>query len=199
MKCNRCGWPTSLWQRDLTSGKCPVCQEIDRAFPGLEARAIIQHALSLHAIRCLERGENPEDVERKLLASGLPPREAADLARDAVARRVPSTTARELLDRGVGVLDVRKKLVENGLAPDIAAAVVEAVQQERSGEIEGQVVYTADEQGRRPGLVIIGGAVVALGIVLLLGNITGVFPTFPFAGFITLMIGSSILGAGRGR
>ena len=200
MKCKRCGWPTSLWQRDLSSGLCPECRKIDRAFPGLEAAAAVQQALSIHAARCLERGESPAGLEQKLLASGLPPQEAAALARDAVAQRVPYTTARELLDHGAGVLDVRRKLVESGLVPKAAAAVVEAVQRQRSGAVKGELVYVDGDEGRWPGLVILGVVVVGIGVFLLLGNMSGRFPTFPFAGFITMTIGSMIIGAGwRGR
>lgn len=35
----------------------------------------------------------------------------------------------------------------------------------------------------------IGLVIFVLGILLLLGNVTGLFPTFPFAGFITMAIG----------
>jgi hypothetical protein len=34
-----------------------------------------------------------------------------------------------------------------------------------------------------------------LGVGLLIGNVTGVFPTFPFAGFIVMTIGGVIAGA----
>jgi len=36
---------------------------------------------------------------------------------------------------------------------------------------------------------VIGGVVVVVGVLLLLGNVTGIFPTFPLAGFITICIG----------
>jgi tetratricopeptide (TPR) repeat protein len=38
-----------------------------------------------------------------------------------------------------------------------------------------------------------GPALIILGVVLYLGNRTGDFPTFPFAGFITMMVGWGIL------
>jgi len=44
---------------------------------------------------------------------------------------------------------------------------------------------------------IIGGIIVAVGIFLFLGNILGFFPTFPLAGWITIMIGGAIAKSGR--
>lgn len=48
-----------------------------------------------------------------------------------------------------------------------------------------------------PILTIVGGAVVALGAVLWCGNVFGFFPTFPFAGYVTIAIGGAIIGAGK--
>jgi hypothetical protein len=66
-------------------------------------------------------------------ASGLQPEEAAAVVNEVVSRRVPYTTANDLLDQGAGVLDVRRKLMQSGLAPDAASAVIEEVQEARSG------------------------------------------------------------------
>jgi hypothetical protein len=130
------------------------------------------------------------------MSSGLPAEEAAALAHVVAAQRVPYATARELLDQGTGVLDVRRKLAESGLAPEAAAAVVEAVQKQRSGAVKGEVVSPA----RSPGLAILGVIVIGVGIILSIGNRTGAFPTFPFAGFITMTVGGMIVGIGwRGR
>jgi hypothetical protein len=134
------------------------------------------------------------------LASGLRREETAALVRDAVAWRGAQGTALELLDQGDGVLDVRRKLVETGLDPEAAAAVVEAVQQQRSGEVRGESGYTERGVGQRLGLAILGLALLGAGVVLLIGNRTGAFPTVPFAGFLTMTIGSMVFGAAcRGR
>jgi hypothetical protein len=196
MKCKRCGWPTSLWERDIWSGLCEECRQVDRHFPGLEGPAALQQALSTHAARCLEHGESPDGLERKLLAAGLQPQEAASLAREVIARLAPYTRARELLEHGAGVLDVRRKMVENGLAPEEAAMVVEAVQKKRSGASKGESVYADEVEGPRPGLAIVGIVVIGAGVVLAIGNMSGVFPTIPFAGFLTMTVGSMIFGAG---
>src|SRR5262249_39723162 len=41
-----------------------------------------------------------------------------------------------------------------------------------------------------------GTVVFLLGVGLFIGNITGLFPTFPFAGYIVMMVGGLLLGAG---
>ena len=42
---------------------------------------------------------------------------------------------------------------------------------------------------------LVGGAVFIIGIFLVIGNLSGAFPTFPFAGFITTMIGAALMNA----
>jgi hypothetical protein len=42
-----------------------------------------------------------------------------------------------------------------------------------------------------------GALVFVLGVGLFLGNVTGLFPTFPCAGFVVTTVGAVIWGAGR--
>lgn len=42
---------------------------------------------------------------------------------------------------------------------------------------------------------IVGGIVFALGVFLLLGNVLRFFPTFPLAGYLTMMCGGAIIKA----
>jgi hypothetical protein len=44
---------------------------------------------------------------------------------------------------------------------------------------------------------IVGGCIVALGVVLILGNITGIMPTFPFAGFLVTVVGGIVSSLGK--
>jgi hypothetical protein len=46
-------------------------------------------------------------------------------------------------------------------------------------------------------LVGCGALIFLLGVGLFIGNITGLFPTLPFAGFIVMMVGSLLFRAGR--
>jgi hypothetical protein len=43
---------------------------------------------------------------------------------------------------------------------------------------------------------VIGAIVTIIGILLILGNVTRLFPTFPFAGFIFTLIGGAIYRKG---
>jgi hypothetical protein len=165
MKCKRCGWSTSSWQRDLWSGLCVECQKIDRASPQLDASEAVRQALWAHASRCLEHGEPVAELEQKLAATGLAPQDAAAVVGEAVSRRAHYMTANKLLDRGTGLLDVRKKLVESGLAPEAAAAVIEEVQEARSG------VRADGSPGRRrmSNITAAQGVVLAVAVVIFMG------------------------------
>jgi len=44
--------------------------------------------------------------------------------------------------------------------------------------------------------LLVGAAVVMVGLVLYEGNRSGVFPTFPFAGGLTMLLGASLMAAG---
>lgn len=47
------------------------------------------------------------------------------------------------------------------------------------------------------GTAILGGVLVALGVLLLLGNRSGFMPTVPFAGFVVTGVGALMLHAGK--
>jgi hypothetical protein len=44
---------------------------------------------------------------------------------------------------------------------------------------------------------VIGGIIIVIGVCLWIGNMTGIFPTFPFAGILTIIIGGAIAGSGQ--
>ena len=46
-------------------------------------------------------------------------------------------------------------------------------------------------------LFLVGSFVLLAGFALMIGNMSGRFPTFPFAGYITITIGGLLLGAAR--
>ena len=45
-------------------------------------------------------------------------------------------------------------------------------------------------------LMGVGGLIFVVGVGLFAGNITGMFISFPYAGYITMFIGGAIAGAG---
>jgi hypothetical protein len=46
-------------------------------------------------------------------------------------------------------------------------------------------------------LGVCGALMVLLGAGLFLGNVTGLFPTFPFAGFLVMTAGGLLFGVGK--
>lgn len=44
---------------------------------------------------------------------------------------------------------------------------------------------------------ILGGVIIAVGVVLLVGNVTGFLVTFPFAGYITIVVGGMVMKMGK--
>ena len=68
--------------------------------------------------------------------------------------------------------------------------VVDEVQRARSGE-------AAAREGAR--LLVVVGVVFVVGLGLMFGNVTGLFPTFPFAGFLTTGLGSLLVTVGQSR
>jgi hypothetical protein len=184
MKCKRCRWPTPLWHRDLWSGLCAECRKIDQAAPGLDAPAAARQALYSHAAHCLERGETPAGLERKLMGNGFQPQEAAAVVHELVSQRAPYTMAAQLLEQGAGLLDVRRKLVESGLGVEAAAAVIEEVQEVRSG------VRADGSPRRRPGMNTAPAkqALVAVGVV--------VFTALFIAGSLASFAAGGLAGVG---
>jgi len=160
---------------------------------GLDRETIARTALRTHAAACLNRGLSPEIVESRLIASGVPPQAAAMVVRDFMADRAPYQLAAELLNGGVPLGEVRRQLVEKGLEMGEAVAVIETVQQQRSGELpEGESV-------QRPELAFLGTVVIGGGVLLLIGNTSGLCVSVPFAGFITMTVGSALFAASRRR
>jgi hypothetical protein len=94
----------------------------------------------------------------------------------------------QLLNQGSSPEETQHKLMETGLDAQSAAQVV-VFAQDRLSAKTGNVKATV--------LQLVGGAVFALGIGLLIGNITGLFRTFPFAGYLTMAVGGAIYGAGQ--
>ena len=43
---------------------------------------------------------------------------------------------------------------------------------------------------------VIGFLVIVVGVILIIGNMTGLFPTFPFAGYLTTVLGGLLFRLG---
>jgi hypothetical protein len=133
------------------------------------------------------KGAMPEQVVGQLAAEGFDAEHAQRLVLSAV-KRSAAVRALEVLGKGATELEVREELESNGLSAELAEEVV--------GE-----VMLREKLRRRPlvygalGLlgVVVGVGVIFAGFVLRAGNQTGRFPTFPFAGGLTMLVGSMIL------
>lgn len=66
----------------------------------------------------------------------------------------------------------------------------------RHAEAHGRVRQPASARTARQ---LLGLVVVLVGVGLLIGNVTGLAATFPFAGFIVMTIGGAIMGAKSAR
>jgi hypothetical protein len=84
---------------------------------------------------------------------------------------------------------VRGSLIEQrGLSPDAADNV-----------LIGLLLNQAPQPSSAKRIVckLLGGAIFVVGVGLFIGNVTGVFPSFPLAGFIVMGVGGAIWGAGE--
>ena len=71
-----------------------------------------------------------------------------------------------------------------------------------AAEAESPAADAEAQRGSRESAVVlklIGGVVMALGVVLVIGNLSGGMPTFAFAGFIVGIIGVVIFAVGNSR
>jgi hypothetical protein len=135
------------------------------------------------ASELLKAGLAPEAVQQKLIERGLSTDLAAK-ALEAVAEQDLLAESFSRLMEGQRPEAVKEFLVGRGMSPFVADEVL----QEQVAQIQSM------RPGPGPIRKVIGGLVVGLGVLLWLGNMTGVFPTFPFAGIIVIIIGFAIMG-----
>jgi hypothetical protein len=110
----------------------------------------------------------------------------ADRLPDDVPVEAMEHAARRLNDGAVPT-DVVSELVQMGLSEEAASGVVRQMR-----EVHGLV----DREPNAPIntiLKLVGYSIVALGMVLWIGNILGFLRTFPLAGFMTILIGTVVL------
>jgi hypothetical protein len=168
--------------RAFTSG--PLSRQLPQATrpEGAEADADF-------AARRLREGAPPAEVEERLTGRGLNRSTAAAIVRERWAVAVYSVAAASLRD-GESPTQAVQRLVDKGLEQRVASAVINdllARGRER--------VRASDETP--PVLVVLGGLLLLVGAALFMGNMTGLFPTFPFAGFLLMGIGATLFRAGH--
>jgi hypothetical protein len=178
MKCTRCGWSTSIGQRDILNGLCAECRKIAADAPDFDPEDAKQLALTAHAGTALARGQSPDRVLEQLLSAGCEKDVATRVMTEASARQAAFVLAAEMLDKGAGVLQVRNKLIEMGQPLVTAGEIVERIQQQRSGvDAEGTPVRSS------PGATAL--VVVAATIFSLL-SLFGLMGSFAIGGIMPL-------------
>jgi hypothetical protein len=136
----------------------------------------------------LGQGEPPEGVKAKLVERGMTPDAADGLISQLYANWVYDDAAR-MLESGMTPAAVKEALAAKGLSPENANTVVDNIAAQR-GLAHGEA-----SSGVGSVRQVVGGIVIVIGVVLLLGNWTGLLRTFPFAGWITIFIGGAIAGS----
>ncbi|HEX8493661.1 MAG TPA: DnaJ C-terminal domain-containing protein [Pyrinomonadaceae bacterium] len=101
--------------------------------------------------------------------------------------KVPEGTKAETRLRMQGLGSRKGNSDERG---DLYVTVMIMTTDERRNESSSSI-------GEGAGFQIVGGCIIALGVILLLGNITGIMPTFPFAGFLAMIVGGLISRLGK--
>ena len=141
------------------------------------------------AVNLLNNGTSPEEVQGKLVERGLDQATAAAIVRDLLIQAIYADAA-AMLNSGVSPKQAEQRLVDKGLEPQTAKAVIDDLL--AHAQVQAQ-------QADGGGLVrqLLGGLIFVVGIGLCIGNMTGIFPTFPFAGFIVMGIGGAIFRAGQ--
>jgi hypothetical protein len=186
MRCTRCRWPSSIWQRDLRSGLCDKCRQIAKGTPALDPQVAVQKALSAHAFDLLKRGECTTTIAGRMIAIGLGEKTVTSVT----CELTNHLRAAELLDSGLSLVETRARLVEEGVDRYTAAVAVQDVLQAR------QQVVEAQNRGTGSAAPMAVGAVLLIAVI---GLAIGRFPTVPFAWLVVTAIASAALAAGAGR
>jgi hypothetical protein len=141
------------------------------------------------AVNLLNTGASPEEVRGKLIERGLDQATAVALVHKLLTRAIYAEAA-AMLNAGASPTQAEQRLVDKGLEPQGAKAVIADL-------LAHAQVRARQAGGGSLGLQFLGGLIFVVGIGLFLGNKTGLFPTFPFAGFIVMGVGGAIVGVGR--
>jgi hypothetical protein len=144
--------------------------------------------------RLLAAGVPYEALAAALVREGVAPDTAERLATRAAAREAVERArgrAATLLGQGLEPAEAERRLVSEGYQPDAAA---EAVLAERSAGARAR--EAGSEEDWRWGLWT-GIVVFALGVVLAIGNNTGIFASFPYAGRIFMGVGTLVIVVAR--
>ena len=100
--------------------------------------------------------------------------------------------AAALIDQGVPEERIQQMLMEDGFSKDQAAEVLSNLPAFRTAVLRQR---GTDNPFSGMGLWCVGLLVFAAGLFLFIGNVTGLCPTLPFAGYLTMTLGGALLGS----
>jgi hypothetical protein len=145
------------------------------------------HADTDFAAGLLNQGAPAEEIRDELRKRGVDPTTAATIIRAVFAQGYRRYAA-AVLNRGVHPKQVGQQLADNGIEPQVATAVINDILAREKAQARRE---------RRVGCVLqyLGCLIFFVGLGLWLGNRTGLFPTFPYAGSIVMVIGLAVAGA----
>ena len=143
------------------------------------------------AATLLAEGRTTDEVRQTLVEQQhLTGEEAATVTHEILLHLI-SEQARNRLANGEPAGDVEQSLRERGFDAEAATAIVAHAQQ--------HLTTNSEASSRSNGAALLGGVVTVAGALLLIGNISGFFPTFPYAGFLTMLAGGAISSLGGNR
>jgi hypothetical protein len=131
-------------------------------------------------------GATPLEIQQKLIENGLDPERAIALVDRLVAadeKKEIRARAFRLLSEGTAAEELKTRLINQGFDPGLVDPVVDELLQERKRD-ELEQKGSPRALWRTVGIVLL-----ILGIVLLGGNMSRLFPTFSFAGTIVMGVG----------
>jgi hypothetical protein len=143
--------------------------------------------------RLAESGATPDEIRQKLIEKGVDAQEArrrADRLAASEAKKQIRARAISLLAQGVTSDQIQAQLGQQGFAQALVAEEVNALLTERARE------EAERREDPRRLWRLLGAALLVAGVALYIGNKTGAFPTFPYAGGILMGVGALVSAMG---
>ena len=142
----------------------------------------------------MDQGASPEAIGTALVEKGVDPADAFALV-ERFFEHDKKTRIRELaqplVEKKLAREDIEQELLSSGFDQPMVAAVVKELIEARDRELQEE----SDDVG--PIYRILGIGVFLLGVALYVGNDTRWFPTFSFAGYVTMGIGAAVFVVGQ--
>jgi hypothetical protein len=147
------------------------------------------------ALQMLGDGATLDQAESELISSGLSAEAAKEVVQELLIRSLYGEAV-DMLQSGQLPQQVERYLRdERGLTPETAKTIVENARNMKPEDVAFQ--SPASSGPGNPALMVLGGIIFGLGVILFIGNISGAFVPFPCAGWLTIVIGGAIYGAGK--